>query len=129
MSGIIFGSTSYTVIVPQLIDILVNTGLCINDTKASHLICASFWLVTINGSPQPAFAKPSIKYRLTDDPMPKANRFALFLLSRTKRKASFSTSTKPSVAITKVLEKPSSAGNANARCKAGSNSVPPPPVW
>ena len=47
----------------------------------------------MNGSPMPARARPSIRCRLTDEPMPKANTLAWLKFLRTKAKASLSTET------------------------------------
>ena len=81
---------------------------------------ASPWFSTTKGRPSPALARPSIRWRLTEVPMPNANTFAVSRRWRTSANASGSTLMYPSVATTTVRDTSGRArGKSNARLQCG----------
>jgi hypothetical protein len=71
----------------------VSTGASIILRRRSAWAAAISGFVTTKGSPWPARAMPSIRWRFTDVPMPKANTLLLPRFLRTSWKTSFSTVT------------------------------------
>ena len=68
----------------------VNTGDCIYVRNRSAAAAASLVCVTTKDSPSPVLAMPSIRYRLTELPMPKEKKLAAPLLLRIISKISCS---------------------------------------
>ena len=92
-SGSACGSTSYTSSPPKVAFTLVSTGDSTMRRKRAACSGACTGSVMMKGSPMPARAMPSIRLRLTEEPMPKANTLAFDRLLRTSSKASRSTVT------------------------------------
>ena len=126
-SGSCAGSTSYTSRPSKRSFTLVSTGDSISLRKRSACALACDGWVMMKGSPMPARARPSIRWRFTDEPMPNENRLACDRLRRTSSNASRSTVTKPSLTTTTVRDTSAALGSAYTRLSAGISSVPPPP--
>ena len=92
-SGSWRGCTSYTSRPSKRTFTLVSTGESIILRKRAACSAASAGWVMMKGSPMPARARPSMRWRFTLEPMPNENTLALERLLRTSSKASRSTVT------------------------------------